>query len=84
MRFIVESHFAVAPTPEILALIPSETARGHELDAQGVRLHLFLAADQSCGWQIFETDSREALDRALASFPLHPYLAHKITQLAES
>lgn len=81
MRFIVESHFTGAPTPEILALIPSETARGLELEAQGTRLHLFLAADQSGAWQIFECGSRAELDSALASFPLHPYMSHTITQL---
>jgi muconolactone delta-isomerase len=83
MRFIVESTFAVAPTPAILALLPNETARGLELDAEGMRHHLFLAADQSAAWQIYETASRDELDRALASFPLHPYMTSKVTQLAD-
>jgi muconolactone delta-isomerase len=83
MRFLVESHFAVAPTPEILALIPAETARGRELDAAGMRLHLFVAADMSGAWQVFDIESREELDRALESLPLHPYMTHKVTQLAD-
>jgi muconolactone delta-isomerase len=83
MRFFVESHFAVAPTPEILALIPAETARGLELDAQGTRLHLFVAADLSAAWQIFETDSRSDMEQVMASFALHPYMAETVTQLAD-
>jgi hypothetical protein len=63
MPFIVESRFSVTPTPEILALVPPETARGR-VDAQDLRLRLFLAADQSAGWQSFEVESREELDRA--------------------
>ena len=42
MTFLVESHFTAIPTTDILALIPAESARGAELDAEGVRLHLFI------------------------------------------
>jgi muconolactone delta-isomerase len=84
MWFIVESRFTVAPTPEILALVPAEQARGRELDAQGVRLHLFLAADLSASWQIFEVESRGDVDRAMRSFPLHAYMTDTVTQLADS
>ena len=83
MLFMVEGQLAVAPTPEILALIPQESARGRELEAQGLRLHVFVAADQSGAWQVFEVDSREQLDELLASFPLQPYVTEKVTQLAE-
>ena len=83
MRFLVESRLKGAPPPDFMELIPKETARGKELDAQGVRLHLFFAADQSAGWQVFNVASRDELDRALASFPLHPYLTHTVTQLGE-
>lgn len=81
MRFIVESSFSQAPTPELLALIPAESARGEELDAQGLRKALYVAADQSRVWQVFQVDSREALDAALESFPLHAHLHNVITEL---
>ena len=83
MTFLVESQFTVIPTAEILALIPAESARGAELDAEGVRLHLFVAADQSKAWQIFRADSLEKLDQILASFPLHHYVTTTITPLAD-
>jgi muconolactone delta-isomerase len=84
MRFMVESRFTAAPTPEVLALIPAEQARGRELDAQGVREHLFLPSDLSGSWQVFGVETREELDRVLASFPLHLHLASTVTQLTES
>jgi muconolactone delta-isomerase len=84
MRFMVESRFTAAPTPDVLALIPAEQARGRELDAQGTRQHLFLPSDLSGSWQVYAVETREELDRLLPPFPLHPYMADTITQLTES
>jgi len=84
MKYLVESQFRSAPTPEVLALFPAETARGAELDAEGVRLQLFFAADRSRAWQIFRADSQHALQQILATLPLHPYLHSVITPLADS
>jgi muconolactone delta-isomerase len=83
MQFMVEVRLATAPTPEILALLPAETANGERLDAEGIRKHFFLAADQSVGWQVFDVESRDQLERMLASFPLHPYVSATVTQLME-
>ena len=84
MRFLVESTFAKAPTDDILALIPAETARGKELDAQGIREALYLAVDQSKSWQVFRSESPQTLQTTLESFPLHPFLTFTITPLAEA
>lgn len=83
MRFMVESSLKQAPTPEVLALIPAETARGKELDAQGIRVKLYVAADQSRVWQLFQSESQAAVQAALASLPLHSYVNTTITLLAE-
>ncbi len=83
MKFLVETQFKVPPTPEILALIPQEIARGKEVDAEGVRLHLFVAADQSKAWQVYRLDSFDDLPPLLATFPLHPYVNSIITPLSE-
>lgn len=83
MTFLVESQFTAPPTPEILALIPQEIAHGKALDAEGVRLHLFVAADQSRAWQIYRLDSPADLAAILAAFPLHPYVSTTITPLSE-
>ncbi|HEY0604691.1 MAG TPA: muconolactone Delta-isomerase family protein [Herpetosiphonaceae bacterium] len=84
MTFLVETQFTAPPTPEILALIPQEIAHGKMLDVEGVRLHLFVAADQSRAWQIYRVDSIDDLAAILATFPLHPYLSATITPLAEA
>lgn len=83
MRFLVEMSLNVPLTAEIMALIPAEMARGQELDAQGAREHLFVAADNTRAWQVFRADSRETLDTIVASFPLAPYSAIVVTPLAE-
>jgi muconolactone delta-isomerase len=82
MMFLVESQFTAVPTADILALIPAESARGVALDAEGVRLHLFIAADRSKAWQIYRADSLAELEQILASFPLHQYVRTTITPLA--
>lgn len=83
MRFLVETAFTQAPTPEILALIPAESARGVELDQQGVRQALYVAADQSRAWQVLTGLTEVELNDVLESFPLHPYVRHTITPLSE-
>ncbi len=83
MRFLVEMTLNVPPTSEIMALIPAESERGLELDAQGTREHLFLAADMSRGWQILLADSPEGAHELIQSFPLAAYSAITVTALAE-
>jgi muconolactone delta-isomerase len=83
MRYMVESTLKHAHTPETIALIPAETARGQELDALGVRLSLFVAADYSRAWQVYVGESQGEVEQALATLPLHPFLNHLITPLAE-
>jgi muconolactone delta-isomerase len=83
MRFFVENTFKQAPTPEVLALIPAEIARGKELDAQGIREKLYVAADQSRAWQVFVAETEEEVRAALETLPLHSYANVVITPLAE-
>jgi muconolactone delta-isomerase len=83
MRFFVESMLKQAPTAEVLAMIPAEVARGKELDKQGIRQKLYVAADQSRAWQVYMSDSQEDVQMALESLPLHPYVNVVITPLAE-
>jgi len=82
MKFLIETSFKGIPTPDALALLPVETARGMELDAQGVRQWLLIAADQSKAWQLIKADSLEAARDIATSFPLHPYMNTMITPVA--
>ena len=83
MKYLVTSMFNQAPTDSILALIPAEIARGKELDAQGIRLKLYVAADQSGAWQIYQGDTPADVQQAIESLPLHPFVTTTITPLAD-
>jgi muconolactone delta-isomerase len=83
MRFLVETTLNQAPTPDILALIPAEVEHGMALDAQGIREHLYVAADQSKAWQIYRGETQDAVRAVVAMFPLYPFLNVTITPLAE-
>jgi len=84
MRFFVETKFTHALTDGILALIPAEIARGRELDAQGLRLQLLVAADRSGAWQVYRADSLATVQQAIESLPLHPFVTSTITPLADA
>ena len=81
-KFMVEGMLRGRHTAETLALIPAEVARGEELDRQGVRTGLYVAADFSRAWQVYELPSAEAVERVLETFPLHPHLEQTITPLS--
>ena len=81
-RFMVEGALRGPHTPETLALIPAEVARGEELVRQGVRTGLYVAADFSRAWQVYDLASVEDVEQVLASFPLHPHLDQTITPLS--
>jgi muconolactone delta-isomerase len=83
MRYLVTSKFNQVPTDSIMALIPAEIARGKELDAQGIRLKLYVAADQSAAWQIYQGNTQADVQAAIESLPLHPFVVTTITPLAE-
>ncbi len=83
MKYLVTSMFTQQPTDSMLALIPAEIARGKELDAQGGRLKLYVAADQSSAWQIYQGESEADVRKAIESLPLHSFVATTITPLAE-
>ena len=83
MKYLVTSRLNQAPTDSILSLIPAEIARGKELDAQGIRLKLYVAADQSGAWQIYQGNTQADVQQAIASLPLYPFVTTTITPLAE-
>lgn len=84
MRFMVEgTPKQQAVTDDTLALLPAETARGQELDAAGLRLARYLAADGARIWQVFEAAAPEEVQHALESLPLYHVVAYTIIPLAD-
>ena len=83
MRFLSTETFKAPPTAEVQALIPAEQARVKELTEQGTIKAVYVAADQSSAWMVWNVDSQAALEETHNTLPLHPYLNSEITVLAE-
>jgi len=83
MRFLTKETFKAPPTAEVQALIPAEMAKVKELTEQGLLAAVYVAADQSGAWMVWNVDSQAALEEAHNTLPLHPYLNSEITVLAE-
>ena len=82
MRFLIKETFKAPPTAEVQALIPAEQARVKELTEQGLIAEVYVAADQSVAWAVWNVDSEAALEEAHSSLPLHPYMNSEITVLS--
>ncbi len=80
MRFM--AHLTFIPDPIIPSLVPAEQARIAELAAQGAIQALYLAADNSIGWLLMAGESQQAVEQALSSLPLHPYMQVILTELS--
>ena len=83
MRFLTKETFKTPPTAEVQALIPAEMAKVKELTEQGLVAAVYVAADQSGAWMVWNVDSQTALEEAHSTLPLHPHLNSEITVLAE-
>ena len=83
MRYLTKATFKAPPTAEVQALIPAEMAKVKELTEQGLVEALYVAADQTGAWMVWNVDSQATLEETLNSLPLHPYLNSEITALAE-
>jgi len=81
MQFLVEIKYTQALTDEMIALIPAESARGKELDAAGSRLALYLAADLSAAWQVYQAESLAEVQEMVDSFPLARFVTANIIPL---
>ncbi len=83
MRFLTKETFKAPPTAEVQALIPAEQAKVKELTEQGMIEAVYVAADLSGAWMVWNVDSQAVLEEAHNTLPLHPYLNSEITVLSE-
>ena len=81
MRFFVQIELKQAPTPEILALIPAETAYGEQFDKTGQREALYVSSEAVKAWQIYRAESRAEVERIVDGFPLTQFCNVSISQL---
>lgn len=83
MRFMLTATWKQPPNEEIMALVPAEEARVRELEQQGIQESLYLAADQSAVWGIWNCASQDALQETLQTLPLYPFLNIDVAPLAD-
>jgi muconolactone delta-isomerase len=83
MRFLIKNSFKEPPTEEVQALIPAELARTKELAEQGISEAMYVAADRSGAWEVWNCGSEEALKEIKKTLPLHKYLNIEITLLQD-
>ena len=84
MRFLTKETFKAPPTAEVQAILPAEQAKVKELTEQGLIDAVYVAADRSGAWMVWNVDSQAALEEAHNTLPLHPYLNSEITALSEA
>ncbi len=84
MRFLLKLTLNRPPSEEIMALLPAEKKRGEELEEQGMREAVYIAADRSTVWSVWNSASREALDEVIKTLPLYEFWDIEVTQLADA
>ena len=83
MRVLTTESLKAPPTTEVQALIPAEIAKVKELTEQGLVEAVYIAADQTGAWIVWNVGSQAALEEAHNTLPLHPYINSEITALVE-
>ena len=84
MQFMASITFDPAHHAEIERTVPAEQARVRELQQQGV-LHALYVPDGAGApgnvWVVFNGQSQAAVQQALESLPLYPYMHVELTPL---
>ena len=83
MRFLLKLTLNQPSSEEIRALLPAEKKRGEELAEQEIREAVYVAADRSAVWTVWNCASQEALEEVTKTLPLYEFWKIEITQLAE-
>jgi muconolactone delta-isomerase len=66
-----------------MACIPAEQIRGVELAEQGIREAVYVAADRSAVWTVWNCGSQEVLDAVMKTLPLYEFWNIEVTRLAD-
>jgi muconolactone delta-isomerase len=77
MQFMATISLDTARRSEVERLIPAESARVRELQQQGVLEALYVpdgSGAPAALWVVFNSDSRDAVQRVIEDLPLYPYM----------
>lgn len=83
-KFINAFTWNQPPNEEFAALRPAQAAKARELVEQGIIQYLFLAADNSGGWAIYNRESREEVLAILEQLPLRSYMNNNVKELQKA
>jgi muconolactone delta-isomerase len=84
MQFMASITFDLAHQAEIVRAVPAEQVRVRELQQQGVLESLYVAEAAGAPgkvWVVFNGASPAAVQQALESLPLYPYMHVELTPL---
>jgi hypothetical protein len=74
------------PSEDIMALLPLEQKRGRELAEQGIREAVYVAADRSAVWTVWNCDSQdsqEVLEELTKTLPFYEFWNIESTRLTD-
>jgi hypothetical protein len=81
-RYMVSFTFVPGHQAEVTALIPQEQAHVKVLKEDGTIEALYLCYENGGrGWIVMKGASKEEVQKALETFPLHPYMVPEIATL---
>lgn len=83
MRFMLKLTLNRPTSEEIMALLPAEQRRGVELAEQGIREAVYVAADRSAVWTVWNCDSEDVLEEMTKTLPLYEFWTIEATRLAD-
>ncbi len=66
-----------------MARMPAEQRRGVELAEQGIREAVYVAADRSAVWTVWNRDSQEVVEEVAKTLPLYECWNMDITPLSD-
>lgn len=84
MQFMATISLDTARRVEVERLIPAESVRVRELRQQGLLEALYVpdaSGPPATLWVVFSGDSRDAIQRAIETLPLYPYMHLDLTPL---
>lgn len=83
MRFMLTAKWNQPLDKTMIALLPDEEARADELAEQGILEALYLPADQSGAWTVWQCDTLDEVQEVAQTLPLYKYLDIGISPLEE-
>jgi len=81
MCFLLKLTLNRPASEEIMRLLPAEQRRGRELAEQGIREAVYVAADRSAVWTVWNCESQDVLDEMTKTLPLYEFWNIEVTQL---